>query len=135
MPVQPQALCGGELGGEAARLQAVGRVAKNRGKYEFAWLAEADGLVEQGVKPWMCLSCTAIPLEPLRSQSRRIFTDERPCVRVGKYVTALSATLKVRGRVGSVERAQPGQQRQHPTRHAELLVRTARSRAQVDPKR
>ena len=52
-----------ELGIGYARLQSGwAKTEKEKGKYDFAWLDHiVDGLIERGVKPWMCL-CYSNPL-------------------------------------------------------------------------
>ena len=47
----------GETGVGYARLQSGwAKTEQEKGKYDFAWLdAQVDGLLEQGVKPWICL--------------------------------------------------------------------------------
>ena len=53
----------GELGAGYARIQSGwARCEMEKGKYDFAWLDKiVDGLLAQGVKPWMCL-CYGNPL-------------------------------------------------------------------------
>lgn len=53
----------GQLGVGYARIQSGwAKTEKEKGKYDFAWLdAIVDGLLEQNVKPWMCL-CYGNPL-------------------------------------------------------------------------
>ena len=93
----------GELGVGAARLQSGwARCEKQKGKYEFAWLDEAvDGLVEQGVKPWMCLSYGNPLYGAAKGLGSRIFTDEETMRAWEKYVTAVVRRYK--GRVAEWE--------------------------------
>lgn len=126
----------GELGVGAARLQSGwARCEKVKGRYDFAWLDEAvDGLVEQGVKPWMCLSYGNPLYGAAKGLGSQIFTDE-PTLRAWvKYVTAVVRRYK--GRVAEWEvwnEPNLGQNAKHPDAYAELLVRTAEAVRAVDP--
>ena len=126
----------GELGVGAARLQSGwARCEKQKGKYEFAWLDEAvDGLVEQGVKPWMCLSYGNPLYGAAKGLGSRIFTDEETMRAWEKYVTAVVRRYK--GRVAEWEvwnEPNLGSNAKHPDAYAELLVRTAEAVRKVDP--
>lgn len=126
----------GELGVGAARLQSGwARCEKQKGRYDFAWLDEAvDGLVEQGVKPWMCLSYGNPLYGAAKGLGSQIFTDEATLSAWVKYVTAVVRRYK--GRVAEWEvwnEPNLGQNAKHPDAYAELLVRTAEAVRAVDP--
>lgn len=126
----------GELGVGAARLQSGwARCEKQKGRYDFAWLDEAvDGLVEQGVKPWMCLSYGNPLYGAAKGLGSQIFTDETTLSAWVKYVTAVVRRYK--GRVSEWEvwnEPNLGQNAKYPDAYAELLVRTAEAVRGVDP--
>ena len=86
-----------ELGIGYARLQSGwAKTEKEKGKYDFAWLDHiVDGLIERGVKPWMCL-CYSNPLYKGGSINlgSGIFTDPETVKAWKKYVEAVAKRYK-----------------------------------------
>ncbi len=127
----------GELGVGAARIQSGwARCEKEKGKYDFAWLDEAvDGLREQGVQPWMCLSYGNPLYGAAKGLGSTIFTDE-PTLRAWvKYVKAVAT--RYQGRVTEWEvwnEPNLGKNATRPDAYAELLIRTVETVREVDPK-
>ncbi len=86
-----------ELGIGYARLQSGwAKTEKEKGKYDFAWLDHiVDGLIERGVKPWMCL-CYSNPIynEGSVNLGSAIFTDKETVKAWNKYVEAVAKRYK-----------------------------------------
>ena len=86
-----------ELGIGYARLQSGwAKTEKEKGKYDFAWLDHiVDGLIERGVKPWMCL-CYSNPIynEGSVTLGSAIFTDKETVKAWNKYVEAVAKRYK-----------------------------------------
>ncbi len=86
-----------ELGIGYARLQSGwAKTEKEKGKYDFAWLDHiVDGLIERGVKPWMCL-CYSNPIygEGSINLGSGIFTDKETVKAWNKYVEAVAKRYK-----------------------------------------
>ncbi len=127
----------GELGVGAARLQSGwARCEQEKGKYDFAWLDEAvDGLVEQGVKPWMCLSYGNPIYGAEKGLGSKIFTDKETMDAWVRYVTAVVARYK--GRVSEWEIWNEPNLRdntKYSDTYAELLINTAEAVRKVDSK-
>lgn len=126
----------GELGVGAARIQSGwARCERTKGRYDFAWLDEAvDGLVEQGVRPWMCLSYGNPLYGAQKGLGSQIFTDEETLRAWETYVTAVVRRYK--GSVAEWEvwnEPNLGRNAERPEAYAALLVRTAEAVRRVDP--
>ena len=79
-----------ELGVGYARIQSGwAKTEKEKGKYDFRWLdVIVDGLLEEGIRPWICL-CYGNPLYATEADlNARIFTDRSTMEAWTKYVRA-----------------------------------------------
>lgn len=126
----------GELGVGAARIQSGwARCEKQKGRYDFAWLDEAvDGLCEQGIKPWMCLSYGNPLYGAAKGLGSQIFTDEATLRAWVKYVTAVVSRYKDRVTEWEVwNEPNLGQNAKYPEAYAELLIRTGDAVRKASP--
>lgn len=126
----------GELGVGAARIQSGwARCEQVRGKYDFAWLDRVvDGLCDQGVKPWMCLSYGNPLYGADKGLGSQVFTDPATMRAWTAYVTALVGRYKDRVDEWEVwNEPNLGRNAKHPEAYAELLIRTAETVRGVDP--
>lgn len=126
----------GELGVGAARIQSGwARCEKEKGKYDFAWLDEVvDGLVEEGVKPWMCLSYGNPLYGAQKGLGSQIFTDDETFHAWERYVAAVVRRYRDRVKEWEVwNESNLGRNAKHPEAYAELLVRTATVVRRADP--
>lgn len=121
----------GELGAGYARIQSGwARCEKQRGVYDFAWLDRiVDGLIEEGVKPWMCL-CYGNPLysDGGISLNATIFTGKEVVAAWERYVSALVKHFK--GRVYMYEvwnEPDSGENKKYPERYGDLFASTAKA--------
>lgn len=123
----------GQLGVGYARIQSGwAKTEKEKGKYDFAWLdAIVDGLLEQNVKPWMCL-CYGNPLYgDGNTLGNAIPSDLGPWK---KYVQAVVEHFK--GRVQCYEvwnEPNISVNAGHPERYVKLLKATSPVIRQADP--
>lgn len=127
----------GPLGVGYARLQSGwAKTERVKGEYDFAWLDSCvDGLLEQGVKPWICL-CYGNPLySSEKSLGSKIFTDEETMSAWLRYVGA--AARRYLGKVNLWEiwnEPNLGKNNTKEARaYAELLIRTGETLRAVDP--
>lgn len=126
----------GELGVGYARIQSGwAKCEQEKGKYDFGWLDEiVDGLIEEGVKPWMCL-CYGNPLynDEGADLGSAIFTDKKAYDGWCNYVAAV--TKRYKGKIVMYEiwnEPNLGKNYEHPDRYAELYVRTAETIRKYD---
>lgn len=123
----------GKLGVGYARIQSGwAKTETERGKYDFAWLdAIVDGLLEQNVKPWMCL-CYGNPLYgDGNTLGNAIPSDLGPWK---KYVAAVVEHFK--GRVHCYEvwnEPNISVNAGHPERYVKLLKTTSPIIRKADP--
>ena len=121
----------GELGAGYARIQSGwARCEREKGKYDFAWLDKiVDGLLAQGVKPWMCL-CYGNPLysDGGISLNATIFTEPKVVAAWERYVSALVKHFK--GRIYMYEvwnEPDSGENKKYPERYGDLFANTAKA--------
>lgn len=126
----------GGLGAGYARVQSGwARCEKEEGIYDFAWLDRiVDGLIGQGVKPWMCL-CYGNPIytEGGISLNATIFTDRKTTEAWSRYVQALVKHFK--GRVHMYEvwnEPDSGENKKYPERYGDLFAVTAKAIRKAD---
>ena len=126
----------GELGAGYARVQSGwARCEKEKGVYDFEWLDEiVNGLLERGVKPWMCL-CYGNPIytEGGISLNATIFTDKTTMDAWSRYVQALVKHFK--GRVYMYEvwnEPDSGENKKFPERYGDLFAVTAKTIRKAD---
>lgn len=127
----------GELGVGYARIQSGwAKCEPEKGKYDFEWLdAIVDGLIEQGVKPWMCL-CYGNPVynDEGTDLGSAIFTSKKAMDGWCRYVEAVVKRYK--GRIAMYEvwnEPNLGKNKEHPDRYAALFTNTARVIRKNDP--
>lgn len=126
----------GELGVGSARLQSGwARCEKEKGVYDFGWLDEAvDGLIEEGVSPWVCL-CYGNPVYGAsKGLGSEIFTDKTTKKAWIEYVAATVERYK--GKVIAWEiwnEPNLGENAKKPEAYAELLTITAKKIKGIDP--
>ena len=126
----------GDLGAGYARIQSGwARCEKQKGVYDFAWLDKiVDGLIEEGVKPWMCL-CYGNPVytDGGISLNATIFTDPKIIAAWERYVTAL--VRHFRGRIYMYEvwnEPDGGENKKFPERYGDLFAATAKAIRKAD---
>ena len=127
----------GETGVGYGRLQSGwAKTEKKKGKYDFTWLDEhVDGLLAQGVHPWMCL-CYGNPIysEHGMGLGSKLFPDGPVMDGWLRYVRAIVTRYK--GKVSMWEIwNEPDNSRNlkdYPL-YANLFVRTAKVIREVDP--
>lgn len=127
----------GQTGAGYARLQSGwAKTEQKKGKYEFAWLdAHVDGLIEQGVHPWMCL-CYGNPVYSNHGSDldAKLFPDGPIMDAWLKYVKAVVKRYK--GKVTMYEVwNEPDNKKALDSYdlYANLFVRTAKAIKEVDP--
>ena len=120
-----------ELGAGYARVQSGwARCEKEKGIYDFEWLDKiVDGLLERGVKPWMCL-CYGNPIysDGGISLNATIFTDAKTMAAWERYVQAVTKHFK--GRVYMYEvwnEPDSGENKKYPERYGDLFAATAKA--------
>lgn len=126
----------GLTGAGYARLQSGwAKTEQKKGKYDFAWLdAHVDGLLEQGLHPWMCL-CYGNPLysEHGLDLNAKLFPDGPVMDAWLKYVKAVVKHYK--GKITMYEVwNEPDNKRALDSYelYANLFVRTAQAIREVD---
>lgn len=115
----------GELGVKHARLQSGwAKCEKQKGVYDFAWLDSCVyGLIDQGVKPWICL-CYGNTLYKSRIElGAEIFTSEEIMTAWCKYVEA--TVLHYKAVVKDWEIWNEPRHSASPEAYANLLIRTS----------
>lgn len=126
----------GELGVGYARIQSGwAKCEPEKGKYDFSWLDEiVDGLLSQGVKPWMCL-CYGNPVynDEGYDLGSAIFTSKKAMDGWCRYVEAVVKRYK--GKVAMYEiwnEPNLGENKKHPERYADLFTNTAKTIRKFD---
>ena len=126
----------GQLGVGYARIQSGwAKCEKEEGVYDFAWLDEiVDGLLGQGVKPWMCL-CYGNPVYNSEGADlgSAIFTSKTAMNAWCRYVEQVVRRYK--GKVTMYEvwnEPNLGNNKAYPERYAELFTNTARTIRKID---
>lgn len=126
----------GELGAGYARVQSGwARCEKEKGIYDFAWLDKiVDGLIAQGVKPWMCL-CYGNPIysDGGVSLNATIFSEPKVMAAWERYVSAVAKHFK--GRVHMYEvwnEPDSGENKKYPERYGDLFASTAEAIRKAD---
>lgn len=124
----------GELGVKHARLQSGwAKTEKRKGVYDFAWLdAIVDGLIEQGVEPWVCL-CYGNPLYKSEIDlGAGIFTAEETMTGWRNYVEATVAHYKDKVTVWEIWN-EPSHSAD-PAAYANLMIQASKAIRKVQPK-
>ncbi len=126
----------GELGVGYARIQSGwAKTEQKKGKYDFKWLdAIVDGIIEEGVKPWMCL-CYGNPVYGAgKGLGSRIFTDEQTVEGWKRYVEA--TVRRYKGKVVAYEvwnEPNLASGVNTPKMYADLLIMTGDIIRKIDP--
>ena len=128
----------GETGVGYARLQSGwAKTEKKKGKYDFAWIdAHVDGLIAQGVHPWICL-CYGNPLYSDHGiDLNAALFDDGPIM--DGWLNYVKATVKhFKGKVTMYEVwNEPDNKKtglDNWPLYANLFVRTAKAIREVDP--
>lgn len=120
-----------------ARLQSGwAKTEKKKGKYDFTWIdAHVDGLIEQGINPWMCL-CYGNPIYSEQSGNNlgaKLFTDGPVMDAWLRYVKACVKRYKDKVTMWEIWNEPDGRHRELYDRYANLVVRTAKVIRKVDP--
>ena len=128
----------GETGVGYARLQSGwAKTEKKKGKYDFTWLdAHVDGLIAQGINPWICL-CYGNPVysEHGLDLNAKLFPDGPVMDGWLKYVKACVARYKDKVTMWEVWNEPDGRTNLDSyALYANLFVRTAKAIREVDPK-
>ena len=127
----------GETGVGYARLQSGwAKTEQKKGKYDFRWLdAQVDGLLEQGVRPWLCL-CYGNPVYSKHGHdlNAKLFPDGPVMDAWLSYVKACVARYKGKVALWEVWNEPDGSKNMdsYPL-YAHLFVRTARAIREADP--
>lgn len=127
----------GETGAGYARLQSGwAKTEQKKGKYNFAWLdAHVDGLIAEGLHPWMCL-CYGNPLysEHGHDLNAKLFPEGPIMDAWVRYVKATVKRYKGKVTLWEVWNEPDGRQNLDSyALYANLFVRTARAIKEVDP--
>lgn len=127
----------GETGVGYSRLQSGwAKTEKKKGRYDFRWLdAHVDGLIAQGIRPWMCL-CYGNPLysEHGMTLNAKLFPDGPVMDAWLKYVRA--CVTRYKGKVCMYEvwnEPDGGSNSKSYDLYANLFDRTAAIIREVDP--
>ena len=126
-----------ETGVGYARLQSGwAKTEKKKGKYDFSWLdAHVDGLIAQGIHPWICL-CYGNPVysEHGLDLNAKLFPDGPVMDGWLKYVKACVTRYKGRVTMWEVWNEPDGSKNldSYPL-YANLFVRTAKVIRETDP--
>jgi len=127
----------GELGVAYARVQSGwNKTEKKKGCYDFAWLDKiVDGLNAQNVKPWICLCYgNALYSDTGFTLGNAIFTDEKVMKAWERYVEATVTRYKDKVWLWEVwNEPNISENKDHPQRYVNLLIRTCRAIHKVDP--
>ena len=127
----------GQTGAGYGRLQSGwAKTEQKKGKYDFKWLdAHVDGLIEEGIHPWMCL-CYGNPLysEHGHDLNAKLFPDGPIMDAWLRYVKATVSRYKGKVVLWEVWNEPDGRQNldSYPL-YANLFVRTAKAIREVDP--
>ena len=125
-----------QLGVSHARIQSGwARTEKKKGMYDYKWLDEVvDGIVSQGVEPWMCLGYGNPIYSSEVTLGAKIFTDEPTLKAWERYVETTVARYKDRVHKWEVWN-EPNQKinKANPSTYTTLLVRTCEAIKRVDP--
>ena len=125
----------GETGVGYGRLQSGwARTEKKKGKYDFSWLDEhVDGLLAEGVHPWMCL-CYGNPIysEHGITLNSQIFPEGHIMDAWLRYVRAIVQHYKGKVTMWEVWNEPDGNRTSYEL-YAHLFARTAKVIREVDP--
>ncbi len=126
----------GKLGIGYARIQSGwAKCEQVKGTYDFAWLDEiVDGLLAQGVRPWMSLSYGNPIYQADKGLGSKIFTDKPTMEAWCRYVNAVVERYK--GKIAMWEvwnEPNLGKNAKYPEAYATLLINTAKIIRGVDP--
>lgn len=120
-----------------ARLQSGwAKTEKEKGKYDFSWIdAHVDGLIEEGIHPWMCL-CYGNPIysDHGLNLNARLFPDGPIMDAWLNYVRA--CVTRYKGKVTMWEvwnEPDGGKNKDSYELYANLFVRTAKLIKEIDP--
>lgn len=126
----------GELGVGYARIQSGwAKTEQKKGKYDYKWLdVIVDGIIEEGVKPWMCL-CYGNPIYGAgKGLGARIFTDDQTIEGWKKYVE--TTVRRYKGKVVAYEiwnEPNLSSGVNTPKMYADLVIMTGEIIRKVDP--
>ncbi len=127
----------GKLGVGYARIQSGwAKCEPEKGKYNLEWLDEiVNGLLEQGVKPWMCL-CYGNPVYNKEGADlgSAIFTTDEAYKGWCKYVETVVKRYK--GKISMYEvwnEPNLGKNKEYPDRYAKLFIKTSKVIKAADP--
>ena len=126
----------GETGVGYARIQSGwNKTEREAGKYEFEWLDRiVDGLLEEGVQPWMCLSYgNTNYMENVRDLYTFV-NDEEAMTAWEKYVKATVRRYKDRVKMWEVWNEPDFSSKKYTAEYAVLFARTAKAVKAADPK-
>ena len=126
----------GETGVGYARIQSGwNKTEREAGKYEFEWLDRiVDGLLEEGVQPWMCLSYgNTNYMENVRDLYTFV-NDEEAMKAWEKYVKATVRRYKDRVKMWEVWNEPDFSSKKYTAEYAVLFARTAKAVKAADPK-
>lgn len=127
----------GETGVGYGRLQSGwAKTEQKKGRYDFTWLDEhVDGLISEGVHPWMCL-CYGNPIYSRHGHdlNAKLFSDGPVMDGWLRYVKACVARYKGRVTMWEVWNEPDGRNNLDSyALYANLFVRTAKAIREVDP--
>ena len=126
----------GETGVGYARIQSGwNKTEREAGKYEFEWLDRiVDGLLEEGVQPWMCLSYgNTNYMENVRDLYTFV-NDEEAMKAWEKYLKATVRRYKDRVKMWEVWNEPDFSSKKYTAEYAVLFARTAKAVKAADPK-
>jgi len=127
----------GELGAKYGRIQSGwAKCEKKKGVYDFAWLDECvDGLIEQGVEPWMCL-CYGNPVYGsdfnLGAGVAAVTQNEEAMAAWLKYVEATVSRYKDKVKEWEIWN-EPNLRGQGCEAYATLMIKTSETIRKIQP--
>jgi hypothetical protein len=125
-----------ETGVGYARLQSGwAKTEQKKGKYDFSWIdAHVDGLIAEGIKPWVCL-CYGNPIysEHGITLNAEVFSDGPVMDAWLRYVKACVKRYKGKVSMWEVWNEPDGRKGNTPALYANLFVKTAKIIRQIDP--
>lgn len=124
----------GELGVGYARIQSGwAKCEQETGKYDFTWLDKiVNGLIEEGVLPWMCL-CYGNPLYGVdRNLGAGLFSEKKVMDAWLQYVRATVRHYGNRIAMWEIWNEPNLKSKNNPELYAELLIHTAEEIRKID---
>ena len=126
----------GETGVGYARIQSGwSRTEREAGKYEFKWLDKiVDGLLEEGVQPWMCLCYGNTNFIENVRDLYTFVNDEKAMKAWERYVKAAVKRYRDKVKLWEVWNEPDFSSKKYTSEYAVFFARTAKAVKAADPK-